>query len=319
MAVFSYVALVTTPEKRAFYMALSEASLVIGVLIGTLVNGFIIDDLGLDTLAYITAGISVIPMIVSIAFVTDVTSTSHTSSWRDMIGTSHFLDAFKTLYKKREGYSRLLLNLCFLIYSLLFVGTVMYMGGSYLYFVKERGLTMTEYSLFSAYVNVMKGFGGPSLVYVINRVFKPDEFHFAAGCGVSMVIGFIIMSIDAIPHSMWIGGAFMMTQTTFYAIIRDNQTKICSKEELGKLFAFDAIIQVIMTCVTAIVAKEVYTWSLTFWPGLFLALCAFLTICAMVVLNIFTFIHDKDTMIKASKVGGEESISSDNSINSISQ
>lgn len=293
MAEFSYTALVTTVEKRAFNMAIAEATIVIGLLIGTTINGFIIDDFGLDKLAYVTAGLSTLPLFVSLIFMTDIVDLTHSVNWRSIVGFDHLLGAFRTLYKKRPGYSRLLLNLTFVMYGFLYVSTNFFTSGSFLYFVKERGLTMSEYSLFTGFINLMRGVGGPALIYVINKLFRPDEFHFAMGCAVSAVFGYIIMSIDIFPHSMWVGGVFLSTITTYYSIIRANQTRICSRQEVGKMFAFDALMQVIMGNVTNSLTKEIYAQSLLFWPGLFLAISAFLNICGMASINVFTYFNDK--------------------------
>lgn len=294
MSAFSYVALITPEEKRPFHMAISEGTLLFGVLIGTTINGFIIDDFGLDKLAYITAGITVLPLIITVLFVTDVTSTNHSYTWRDIIGISHILDAFKTVYKKRPGYSRLLLNLSFVMYCFVFLAIQVLMAGSFLYFVKQRGLTYSQYSIFNGYTSAMKSIGGPLVVYIIKRFFKPDDFHFAIGCATSMAIGYTVMSINSIPYSMWIGGTFWLTQTSLFAIIRTTQTTICSKDELGKLFAFDAILQCVLSQTTTIAGKVIYTWSLSFWPGLFLAICAFLIVCSMISIAVYAYFHEKN-------------------------
>ena len=294
MAMLSYVGLVTSQEKRAFYMAIAEGVLLFGVLIGQTINGFIIDDLGLDTMAYITAAVSVLPVIVASVFVTDATSTRHRYTWRDVITLSHMFDAFKTIYRKREGHKRKLLSLCFVMYSLPFVSVCTYMAGSFLYFVKERGITMSEYSIFNGYSSALKSFGGPLVVYLLKRFINPDQFHFAMGCAVSQIFGFTLMSIDIIPDSMWIGVTFIMTQTAYFALIRNLQTTICDKNEYGQLFAFDAILQCVLQSVVGILAKEVYTASLSFWPGLFLALCAFFYLCGMMVTIAVAYYHDKD-------------------------
>ena len=295
MAEFSYIALVTTPETRTFYMAIAEGTFLLGILIGNTINGFVIDHLGLDTLAYATAGVSVLPAIVILLLVTDVQGSSCQTSWRDIINIKQFFGPFRTVYKKRIGFQRALLNWSFVMYSFPFVSLQIFQSASFLYFVKERGLTMSQYSLFTGLISAMKSFGGPLVVYLVKRLIRPDQFSFAIGCIISQIVAYTIMSIDAIPASMWIGAVLLLTQTSFFALVRALQTRICLKDEPGQLFAFDAIILCIMSGITAIVAKVVYTATLSFWPGLFLALCALLYICAMLVTIVVAYYHDTDS------------------------
>lgn len=298
MASFSYIAYITPPEKRTVNMAIAEGSLLMGALIGQTTNGFIIDDLGLDTLTYITAAVCVLPMVIGFVFMTEAVTNTGKSTWRDAIGVRHLLGPFSTLYKRREGYSRIILNTSFVLYALPYVAMHFYMVGGFLYFVKERGLTMSEFSIFNGYVTALKGIGGPLVVLIIKKFFKPDEYDFAMACTVSSVIGFTLISIDSIPASMWVGGAFLMFQAAFFAVVRVIQTEQCSKVELGKLFAFDAIMQIVIGEIGTVLVKQIYASSLLFWSGLFLALCAFLHICSMVVLAIVRYYSSKHNALQ---------------------
>lgn len=293
MASFSYIAYVTPPEKRTVNMAIAEGSLLIGALIGQTANGFIIDDFGLDTLAYITAAVCVLPMLIGLVFMTEAMTITGKTNLKDAIGVRNLLSAFQTLYKRRAGYSRMLLNTSFVLYAFPMVAYHSSMAGGFLYFVKERGLTMSEFSIFNGYVTALKGVGGPLIVLLIKKYFKPDEYDFAMACAVSSAIGYTVISIDTIPGSMWIGGAFLMFQAAFFAVVRVIQTQHCSNVEFGKLFAFDAIMQIALTQLSSTLVKQVYASSFHVWPGLFLALCAFWHICSMAVLAIVRYYSSK--------------------------
>ena len=288
MAEFSYIALITPLESRAFHMAVAEGTMGVGFLIGTAINGVIIDNMGLDTLAYLTACVAVIPFFLALVFVRDVLHTTDPPNWREVVGFSHVLDAFKTIYKKREGYNRVLLNLSFVLYAFPFVGMLIFTSGSFLYFVKELGFSMTEYSIFNSVRVGVICLGSPLLIHIIRRIRKVEDLDFAMGCNILLSLGTIIMSQPSIPASLWIGGIISFPQGAMYALIRAIQTKICGKDELGRLFAFDAIMQCVLTTSVSIGGKFLYTESLAFWPSMFIAISAFMLVCSMIVIIIMS-------------------------------
>ena len=284
MSSFSYVALITPKEKISVAMAISESSLLAGALIANLINGPIIDGTSLSTLIYINAGLALLPTIIVFVFFTDITSTSVIKyTWRDMIGFNHLLDAFKCVFKKREGNSRLLLNLSFVAYMCIFATIAGLAANGFLYFVKQIGMSMTEYSVFSGVLSALKGIAGPGILWVVKRWIKPDRTSILMGAFSSMAFGYIIMSIDSIPHNAWFGGLFLCTQIVCFGEIRSFQASLCERDELGKLFAYDALLQLLIQLIAATSFRSLYSGSLAFWPGMFLSISAALIFLGMIV------------------------------------
>ena len=296
MVGLSYIAVVTSDETRSSYIAVGEAAGWIGEMLGFIANAFIIDQLGLDKCAYTTSCMSAFSVLIAVMFVVDTTGTSnHHYTWRDIFNFSHLFDGFRIITKKRPGYKRLLLNLTVLMYSLPVVVTNFYVGGSFLFFVKFQGFSITEFSLYGAYMDALKSFAGPLLIYVLRKFFTIDQFHFGMFCAMMQVFGYTIMSISWIPHSVWIGAALLLTETCFYAVVHNLQATICSQSELAQFFAVDFIIQCILNCVVYIAAKTVYALTLTLWPGLFLAVCAFLYVITMVLTTLVAHYFDENS------------------------
>lgn len=299
MVTLSYTALISPEDSKASYIAIVEATGWAGELLGFVANGLIVHYFGINQTAYVTSAVSFLSVMITLVFVTNVNHNTRTVKWRDVLSFSHILDAFKTLSKKRSGYKRLLLNLTVVMYTLPTIVMNCYCGGSFLYFVKHRGFSLTNYSLFGGYLDALKCFAGPLLVYGIRKLINPNQFHFAMGCAAMQVIGFTIMSIDWIPNSLWIGAIFLLTECSFFALVHSVQAKLCSEEELTQFFAVDFIIQCVLNCVVYVGAKEVYSASLSFWPGLFLAVCAFIYVLTMVVTSVVAHYHDKDKTLES--------------------
>lgn len=287
MSSFSYIALITPKEKITFTMSVCEGTVIIGLVLGTLVNGPLIESTSLADMAYINAGFTVLPLIIVWIFVTDVTHTGRRKyTWREVVGASHALESIKCMFKQRPGHSRLLLQLSFVTYSCSFVTISGFLGNSFLYFVKEEGMSLTVFSVYSALGLAGRGACGSGMIWLANRFGVTDRSNLLVGSLVSIFVGFTIMSIDGIAYNAWIGAIFLCTQTVVFAEIRSLQTEICKLDELGKLFSYDALIQLILSAVAAASFKWMYSATLNIWPGFFLMVCAFLHLLALVLVVI---------------------------------
>lgn len=302
MAVFSYLALIAPEKERTLYLALAEGCVGIGVLVAESMNGVIIDELGLSTLTYITVGLAIPPLLIAFVFMRDVehsgaTPTLPASTCSQLLSPQRFFDAFKTIYKKRKGYNRCLLNLSFVLFLFPFVGETAIDSASFLYFVKELGFTMTEFSIFCAVKVSTVCLGGPIVIILVKRYLNPDDLKFAMVCCAMVALGFILMSQPEIPGSIWFGGIFLITETPFNALVKTIQTKICGADELGRLFAIIVIMEGMVGTVISILTKIFYAASISVWASSFIAVAAFTHICAMLVIWIMSFIQDRHLRI----------------------
>ncbi|XP_067933863.1 lysosomal proton-coupled steroid conjugate and bile acid symporter SLC46A3-like [Watersipora subatra] len=292
---FSYLAIVASRDRVAIIMSMCEGTLLAGVLIGNLINGPIIDATSLSTLAYINTGITLSPVLIVVFFVTDVTSTSDNDyTWKDVFNFDRISDVYKFIRKKRKGNTRLTLFLCYITYSCVYLVTTGLSANDFLYFVKNRGMSMTEYSLFSGLLSAAKTILGPMIIYLGRRFVKTDRFNLLMFACTLPPIGLILMSNASIPNSAWIGGVFICTQTSFFGEMRSLQTSLCDKDELGQLFTLDGIVLLVLTTFGSIGYKALYGASLAFWSGSYLALSAFFYICAMAVIIAIHIIVSND-------------------------
>lgn len=144
MSSYSYVALITPKEKLPIAMSLCEGSWLCGNVLGFLINGPIIDATSLATMGYINAGLSTLPLVIVLVFVKDVVHADGiVYSWKDFIGLNHLLDAIKCVTKTRQGYDRMLILTSSISFATAFLALDGFLSVEFLYFVKERGMSMT--------------------------------------------------------------------------------------------------------------------------------------------------------------------------------
>jgi len=283
MSCYSYITLISSNEKMSFNMVVLEASTEMGFLIGVLASGPLADHFGLDTLSYINVGVSITPIIVLFLAVKEIHD-SQAIAWIDAIGVKYMLDSAKCVFKKRPSYNRLLIHLCYLTNFIGCFSVIGYGANSFLYFTKQLGMSLTQFSLFSAVIEVAIGFGGPAIIFLNNKVFKLDNISFGVLSCAVLALAYIIMSINSIPGGIWIGAALLSFQITIYGIIRSFQVKFVDENEIGKLFAYDGMLKVLFNLVSKMVFKEMYSFSVVVYPSLFLVVCGGLYIFAMLTL-----------------------------------
>ena len=296
MSSYSYMALITPKEKTPLAMSINEGTFLLGLLLGNLISGPIADATDISTLAYINAGFTLIPLIIVSVFMTDALSSSAVQhTWKDIIGIRHLLDAFKCILRKRQKWFRLLLILAFLSYSFGLIAVHGSKSDYFLYFVKQRGMSLTEYSIFNSLMSALQSFGGPAILWVASKFDKQPINSIMMGACASMVFGYTVMAIDSIPYSAWIGCVLFCTQIAFFGEIHSYQTSLVEKDELGKMFAFVAIIQIVIGAACSIGFKTLYAATLTVWPAMFLVIAAGCFLFAMIVITLIDRIQALDT------------------------
>ncbi|XP_067932685.1 proton-coupled folate transporter-like [Watersipora subatra] len=288
MTSFSYVAQVTPKEKTSVAMATCEGTVLMGVLVGSLVNGPVIEKTSLMIMTYINAGITIIaPIIIIFGLVEPPRAEPLIKyKWRDIINAQRTLDSLRCVFKKREKHGRLILHLAVAAFATSFICVSGYTANAYLYFITERGMSLTEYSVFSTILQAMKMIAGPAILWLINRYTNPHRTDILMGSAALLTLGYTIMSIHVIPESLWIGGILTGTVTIFAGEIRFLQTQLCAKNELGQMFAYVALAQFVMGQLAISVFKELYAVTLFFWPAFYLALLGVISLTGMILVAI---------------------------------
>lgn len=290
MSGYSYVVLAVNTENRDFHMAMAEGAIVVGMILSTLASGPAIDNFGLNRSIYVNAGLNLLLLPLIIFGLRDIPKEgAETYRWTDIFTTKNITDAIKCAFKSRPNYTRLLIHLNIASYYFAFCGVTGAGAVTFLFFVKEVGLTVTQYSYFNSISLVLRVFGAPVLLKLTKR-FKLDSNNVAViSCGL-VSLGYILQSVSMNLLYIFAGTFFLAFQAVMYAVIRSNLASLVAKDELGKIFAYDAIIQVMLSSLCSMTFNYLYQWSLPVWPSMFLAAAALLHIAALIVFIIMAIV-----------------------------
>lgn len=278
-------------------MAVLEGSAAAGCLVGMLGGGAIQSCLGLSITAFVSAGIALAPILITAIFTVELPPRVNNSalhcegqgspntSCLNKIGVMRMLDAIKCVFKKREHYKRTRLNLCYLANSAANMAANGLVVNSFLYFHKQYELTISSYTIYFSYLMGVVAVGGPVIMKAASLCLKFNSATIGMMAAAFLAIGYAVMSIGVIPHGLWIGGAFLAFQSVVYASARSYAVRLVRTDEIGKIFAYDAMLQVLLQILSAILFKWVYSITVEHWAGFFVAFCGLL--CLISSLSLF--------------------------------
>jgi len=283
MSVFSYNAAITPVKKRAVVLAVTEASLGIGSLVANAINGPLLTAFGEsgNTILFAISVGAVLVACAIIPFVKDLPKNGgNVLKWSEIFGFRPVLDSALCVFKRRPGHQRLLIHLSFTSFICVFLSLIAYLSCIFLYLVKEVGFSFDKYSIYTGYITGARSLIGPLILYILKTFVKIDGMHIA-------MIGMVttIASLGCIAYGLevllWLGATLFSCQSLVFAILRSYQSQLVPANELGQLFAYEALLQITLSIVAAIFFRAFYIWTLPIWPGAFAAFGSLMSVVGL--------------------------------------
>ena len=268
-------------------MAVLEGAGAAGCLIGLLGGGFIESHFGLPITAFVSVGIALAPIMCTAIFTVELSPRVDNSAVSDgsagtnvsvlrRVGVTRMLDAIQCVFKKRDCSKRIRLNLCYVANAATSMAANGLVVNSFLYFHKQYGLPIENYTIYFSYIMGTVAVGGPLLLKAMTTCMRQSSAVHGMLSAAVLVVGYAIMSVEVIPHCLWIGGALLAFQSVVYASVRSFAVQLVRADEIGKIFAYDAMLQVILQLTSSILFKWIYSLTVEVWAGFFVAFCGFL-------------------------------------------
>lgn len=270
-------------------MTLLEASSAAGCLIGLLGGGIIMTHFDVATVGFVSAGVAMVPLLSTTLLTSELPClnepVSGTASWLKKIGVKRMLDAIRCVFKRRDNYRRLCLNLCFFTNWMATFASNGFIVNSFLFLHEHSGMAIGSYTTYFSYIMGVVALGGPLIIQATKGLNLNTAVQ-GAIASAFVAVGFGIMSVRIIPYALWIGGAFVSFQSVVYASARSYAVQLVKTDEIGKIFAYDAMLLVILQITSTILFKWIYSVTVEIWAGFFVALCGFLCLLSCLSLLI---------------------------------
>lgn len=287
----SYIARVSEPRVRHILLSINEGSMTAGMMIGNLINGPVIEKLGLDVMAYTNAGICVLTAAV-VAMLVKPIEYEHPVGWREALKPSHLIDTFLCVLKRRKNHGRLFIQLIYVIIAVAMFASPAFSSLAFLYLTKDIGISLISYSVFTSVDHGSKAVCSTFILLVVKWM-GWDLMNTAVMALAAGVVGYIVMSLTPSMVVIWIGMIMCSITIAAFPILRSQLVSLCDADEVGRIYTYDAILHNVFKNLGSIFFNFMYGATVDVWPGMYLAMSAFLTCVSLVVMATFSLLKVK--------------------------
>ncbi|WAR18216.1 PCFT-like protein [Mya arenaria] len=302
MAMYTYIAHISSPTHRTVRMGILEAMVFLSGTLGTAVSGVILDNTSYVFVFGLLAGLLLMGLGYTVVWVDNIVP-EQAESTPDPLGWAAVMlgvvkDVAMCVWKSRSNKN--LLNLCLLsviIFFLMLVNVVFCIEQSHfinlrnipwsmimiksclfiftgendiiLIFTRHRPFkwSQTTFGLFKGTESLLRGLGMLILMPICKKIFAArDTVVMLAGL-ISKMISMIFYGLSQNTGVMFIGAISGILQGFSSASIRAQSAGMVKSNEQGKLFSLMALFESIASMVATSLFNPVYNATLDFFHG----------------------------------------------------
>ncbi|KAG9268530.1 proton-coupled folate transporter-like [Astyanax mexicanus] len=280
---FSYLADITTDSSssRTLRMAVAEAMVFVGGMVGFLLGGFLEQWFGLleAFIAYICCHVFAILYIVlwlrdprpfgsALSFPSkeEEEQTSSEKSQSGLFILKYAKLSFQAVFRRRSGQDRLklqLLILCTFINNLVSIGETAILL-LYLKY-KPREFTTEMFGAYNSARMFLLGFGLLGLFPLLMRCFR--EMTLAKLSAVFRAASYVLLAFSTNTWMVFLVAVVATPAGITQAVIRSLSSAIVGPDEQGAMFSFSASVEATCILLGAVIFNGLYPQTLPTFPG----------------------------------------------------
>lgn len=270
--IYCYISDVAVSKARDLRMVLNEASILIGMTVGSVASSFIYEATNVLTVFAISCSVMVLALIYVLFFVPESLREDQISSGsriREFFRWDLAVDLFKTCCQRRPKCDRAIIWLIMMALTLSIA--IMQGDGSVTYlFVRERfQWTLEDYSLFNA-ARIVIQIGGSVLGMIILRKYLGFSIVamglIALGCS---VLESTVRATAVYSWEMYLGTVLGSLRGVTGPMCRAILSHVTPAADLGKVFALTTSLESISPIASGPLYNLVYKATLVTDPGAF--------------------------------------------------
>ena len=275
----AYVIRDSTEATRGVRIAVLHSALAVAFMMGTFTSGLVIDRLGLDWLFIFSAMVGVIG-ILDVVF--RLREPRITTTQQEFISLWKRVKEYAgCITRIRPDSKRLYMHLMMLAFVLSFCAMMGVIDVEYLYLTKEKGMTNEQLGIYMGTGFAITVLGNVLGTYVLNNKIR---FRMLSVAIIGLIFSGACYATLAFAHTitvLWISNAFRFLAFLTSIGAKTFISRCVEMTEQGTLMSFMAVIESIFKLFASLIFNSVYAVSISFWPGLALALCALLNVLAI--------------------------------------
>ncbi|XP_015907699.1 proton-coupled folate transporter [Parasteatoda tepidariorum] len=269
--IYSYAADTTKFSKRTIKYALLELSFGLSMPLGILLGGYLYKYTGYVYVFMISTGGHVLGLIWVMFVIKETRGLDNTDSWsvklRSLWSSQQIIDSFRATNKKRPNKGREQILALMVATSFAVLSYVSTAGISYLYAHHQYDWDNTKYSTISSIFSIL----GIVIMMVCVPVFKKlklgDPTLGLIG-STSMVLKNLGLGLASTKEIYFCANLAGLLSGFSSLAGRSRISKVSSKEDIGKIFAFLTTAESLIPILSTAVASQVFNATLDFYPGL---------------------------------------------------
>ncbi|XP_071543096.1 probable peptidoglycan muropeptide transporter SLC46 [Panulirus ornatus] len=289
MAVYSYVADITSPETRTKRLGILDACWYIGNPLGRLLGGWLYKAVGYRLVFLVSIALWFVGFIYVLMFVREsvdnsVRRLSPQETQDTCLGPlRHVVALLRTLFKSRPGNGRIHLLILLGLKLMVFL-----VQGHQMQLWARRVLKWdpTEFSTWSSFDSVVHQAGMLGLVWLAARSSLHDTLVAVAGLS-SIGLWSAVLACIMGPGTWWlviVASVLGMLEPAIEPALRTLLTTVVEENEAGKVLALTGLLESAWLPVDQIIYKSLYNTFITSFPQINFVVQGSLSLLLIVVL-----------------------------------
>lgn len=292
----TYVSSVSTREKRIFRLAILEAMLTIGGILGTFFSGIITKNIGHYAVFITSAGSAILCLLYVVLFVKNIKEEKELVNTRHLLSLAHVKESFVTCFKRRPNTdSRLYIIISFLIMAAnyYFIGVVVSI--EYLY-LKDKPLLWSyeKYTDLEAIQHILEVLGLSIILPILQRQFGLRVTTICMIGSIAQICQCMLLGVGTDDTLIYLSVAIGCTWIFSIVATRTIISNTVEKGEEGKLFAVASILQYFVISVSVVLANLLWPVTRTLFKGLLFESACVFAILALIC-TIYLHLHMKES------------------------
>ncbi|XP_072395910.1 probable peptidoglycan muropeptide transporter SLC46 [Diabrotica undecimpunctata] len=237
--ILAYINDISTEHTRALRMAIFEAVLLVGLLVGTLSSGYILYSTNYETVFFLAAGLLALSSLYTMFLLPETAKIKEgqEGTLKELLRCSYFVGIFKTVFKKRENYDR-----CIVVSIVVTITIMNYIANGEnvvrFPFLREKlGWTLTKNNYFNAASHIITIVGTVGATLVLHGKLHMKETVISL-IGILGFVGNSFLRGAATNDAyIYVGAVVSVFAGAAMPLLRTRIAQIVPSDEMGKIFA----------------------------------------------------------------------------------
>lgn len=264
---FSYISDITTNNNRSFRLALLEASIFLGSIIGSLLSSYLVQLMGSIYVLLLHSIIYVVAYVFTNLYVNESLTGALEGGICSVLDLLLVKEMISTCFKERPNKTRTTILLLLFANSLSIFILYGLLNLEYLYTRQKLEWDLQQYTVFSASNTMLMVLGLFIGVSLIQKCCKVSDIILSLLSFLSSIAEVVTRALVFQSWHMYLGASISMFRGLAGPLTRSYISKIIPMEDIAQVFALGCAIDAILPVFSPLVFNGLYTATISTFPG----------------------------------------------------